>query len=337
MLAKSAASAPSGSNNAGYQPTGGPGLDDPSSNKLHFPVACSLGRTCALQNYVDLDPGPGAADYKGGTRSYDGHNGTDIRLRSFDDQREGVPVLAAADGVVRRVRDGVPDISIRDLPPGAVAGKECGNGIVIDHAGGLQTQYCHLAKGSIKVSQGDRVPAGSELALVGLSGQTEYPHLHFTVRKDGAVVDPFRPDADEAALSPQGPLWSANSGMLEAYKDREVVNIGLTAKPVTMEDVTEHGSHMPWPAIQEAPALVGFVQVMGLKVGDVQHLKVLGPEGEQIASTTSEPLAADQAQSLLFTGKRRLQGLWARGTYTVEYSIKRGGLIVLHQRHQAQI
>jgi hypothetical protein len=286
---------------------------------------------------VDLDPGSGAADFKGGTRSYDGHNGTDIRLRSFDHLRTGVPVLAAADGVVRRVRDGVSDVSVRDLPPGADKGRECGNGIVIDHGEGLQTQYCHLAKGSIKVSQGDRVPAGSELALVGLSGQTEYPHLHFTVRKDGAVVDPFRPDADEAALSPQGPLWSANSGMLEAYKDREVLNIGLTAKPVTMEDVTEHGSHMPWPAIQEAPALVGFVQVMGLKVGDVQHLKVLGPEGEQIASTTSEPLAADQAQSLLFTGKRRLQGLWARGTYTVEYSVERGGLIVLQQRHQAQV
>jgi hypothetical protein len=286
---------------------------------------------------VDLDPGPGAADFKGGTRSYDGHNGTDIRLRSFDHLRTGVPVLAAADGVVRRVRDGVSDVSVRDLPPGADKGQECGNGIVIDHGEGLQTQYCHLARGSIKVSQGDRVPAGSELALVGLSGQTEYPHLHFTVRKDGVVVDPFRPEGDEATTSSEQPLWSEGSGMLDAYKDREVLNIGLTAKPVSMEEVTEHGSHMPWPPTPEASALVGFVQVIGLKTGDVQHLKLVGPEGVPIASATSQPLTTDQAQSLLFTGKRRLKDAWAQGTYTVEYSVERGGLIVLHQRHQAQV
>src|SRR5687767_11532042 len=59
-----------------------------ASKTLEFPVACSLGETCAIQNYVDLDEGPGAKDFKDGTRSYDGHNGTDIRLRSYDQQKD---------------------------------------------------------------------------------------------------------------------------------------------------------------------------------------------------------------------------------------------------------
>jgi hypothetical protein len=91
--------------------------DPPPS--LNFPLACKIGISCEVQNYVDRDPGPGAADYRCSSETYDKHNGVDIRVLDMAAQRRGVDVLAAAPGRVARLRDGRPDISIKDpnAPP----------------------------------------------------------------------------------------------------------------------------------------------------------------------------------------------------------------------------
>ena len=68
-----------------------------------------------------------------------------------------------------------------------VSDRECGNGVVIQHNDGFETQYCHMAQGSITVSTGQTC-CGHTLGKVGLSGQTQFPHLHVAVRKDGKVL-----------------------------------------------------------------------------------------------------------------------------------------------------
>ena len=161
----------------------------PAGPQLVFPVDCVLGQTCEIQNYVDRDPGPGAKDYRCEERTYQDHKGVDIRVPSMAAQRAGVYVLAAAPGVIARLRDGVADVSVRSADASPVDGMECGNGVVIDHGEGWETQYCHLARNSLLVRQGEQVQAGQAIARIGLSGNTEYPHLHFTVRRDGQVVD----------------------------------------------------------------------------------------------------------------------------------------------------
>src|SRR5262245_17608090 len=159
--------------------------------ELGRPIDCEIGRTCFIQNYVDHDASPDVRDYRCGTLTYNGHNGTDFRLPTVAAQRSGVNVLAAADGQVLRTRDGMADISISAAGAPSVADRECGNGVVISHAEDWETQYCHLAQGSLRVKAGDRVVAGQPIGHVGLSGKTEFPHLHLTVRRGGKVVDPF--------------------------------------------------------------------------------------------------------------------------------------------------
>src|ERR1700742_3786963 len=66
--------------------------------ELGMPVGCEIGQTCYVQNYVDDDPSQSSRDYKCGTLTYDGHNGTDFRLPSLAAQRSGVDVRAAASG-----------------------------------------------------------------------------------------------------------------------------------------------------------------------------------------------------------------------------------------------
>jgi murein DD-endopeptidase MepM/ murein hydrolase activator NlpD len=177
--------------------------------KLAFPLACQSGQTCEIQHYVDRDPGPGVLDYRCGHRTYDKHGGVDIRILDMAAQQRGVDVLAAAPGKVARLRDGVPDVSVRTRGLGAVSGQECGNGVVIDHGDGWETQYCHLAQGSVKVKVGDTVKAGTPIGRVGLSGQTEFPHLHITVRHNGQMVDPFAPNvAMGTCAAPGHSMWT---------------------------------------------------------------------------------------------------------------------------------
>ena len=159
--------------------------------QLGMPIACEVGRTCYIQHYVDIDPSPSAKDYKCGTLTYDKHNGTDFRVPSLESQQAGVEVLASASGRVLRTRDGAQDGAFRRSEREAVRDVECGNGVVIEHAEGWETQYCHMANGSLPVKPGDLVERGRPLGRVGLSGLTEFPHLHFTVRHRSRLPIPL--------------------------------------------------------------------------------------------------------------------------------------------------
>src|SRR5687768_10228721 len=112
---------------------------------LRLPVACEIGRNCFIQHYVDRDPSPAVSDYQCGTLTYEAHDGTDIRVPTMAAQKAGVDVVAAAEGKVLRIRDGVEDVSLTGRGRDSVANTECGNGAVVDHGNGWEAQYCHLA------------------------------------------------------------------------------------------------------------------------------------------------------------------------------------------------
>lgn len=307
----------------------------PSPPRLSLPIACIPGRTCEIQNYMDRDPGPGAKDYRCGSRSYEAHSGLDIRLPDMAAQRAGVDVLAAADGKVLRVRDGVADISVKAAGAAAVKDQECGNGLVIEHAGGLSTQYCHMAKGSLKVRAGDTVKTGSPLGQVGLSGNTEYPHLHMTVRKNNVVTDPFAPTPGAGGQCGAGEdLWRPEARAALAYKDSVVLNAGFTIGAVTMAQVELGGLARP---TMNAPALVVYVRALGLRAGDIQSLSLVDPTGKVLAATNADQVPRNQAQRLLYVGKPRPANGWRPGRYSATYTVKREGGIVLERSLDASL
>lgn len=300
---------------------------------LSFPVACEVGRTCEVQHHVDRDPGPGVRDYRCGTQTYEKHNGVDIRLPDMGAQRGGVAVLAAAPGRVARLRDGVPDISTREPGAPSVANAECGNGVVIDHGGGWETQYCHMARGSIRVKVGDRVAAGAPVGRVGLSGKTEYPHLHMTVRHAGQVVDPFAPDAATNCVAQPG-MWTAEARAQMPYKAGAVLNAGFTDGEVGMSALEDGRLR---PATAASPALVAYVRAIGLLPGDSVELALRGPDGGVLAQTRREPLARWRAQDLTYVGKRRPDGGWPRGAYVADYRVWRAGRVAISRRTELRL
>lgn len=297
--------------------------------ELVLPVACRIGQDCLIQSYVDHDPGPAATDYLCHGRTYQGHDGTDFRVDSMDRQRGGVSVLAAAAGTVLRIRNDVADISIRDPAAPPLAGQDCGNGLVIAHKDGWETQYCHMARGSVLVTPGQTVAAGARLGRVGLSGNTEFPHLHLTVRHDGQVVDPFADGARPGQCGGGRSLWRASTGIAQSYRRGAVLAAGFATGPVSMADATEHGAAQTPKPDRTAPALVAFVQAVGLEAGDVQHLVLTDPAGAPLAENRAAPLDRDKAQTILFAGRRRPGTIWPAGLYHARYSVFRNGRVLI--------
>jgi len=298
--------------------------------QFKMPVACEVGRTCYLQNYVDVDPTPSAKDYKCGTRSYEAHNGTDFRLPSMKSQRAGVDVVAAAAGRVARARDGVPEGVFLKSGREAVKDMECGNGVVVEHPGRWETQYCHMAKGSIRVKPGDIVSVGQPLGQIGLSGLTEYPHLHFTVRHESQIVDPFAYGAPDHSCNAGKSLWDPALQDQLAYREREILNAGFSNGAVTMEAI-ESGEAEKEPPSRDAPALVVFIRAIGLKAGDIQKLVLQSPSGQVIAENGAQALEANKAQVMLFAGRKRPPNGWDAGVYRAKYTVERDGHAVLEK------
>lgn len=314
--------------------TAGAGADEPPL--FGMPVACELGRNCFIQNYVDADPSGSARDYTCGTLSYDGHNGTDIRLPTMAAQQAGVDVLAAAPGRVLRRRDGVADVSVREAGRDAVKGSECGNALVIGHADGWETQYCHMARGSLRVAVGDRVESGQPIGRIGLSGLTEYPHLHFIVRYRGEIVDPFAYGASPDSCGAGRMLWQPALRSSLAYEARRVLNAGFATAPLTMTAVEAADGRGKQPDA-DAPALVAYVRGIGLKKGDVQSLVLQGPAAGRVARNDARPLERNQAQTLIFSGLKKPEAGWERGPYRASYTVLHEGKVVLKQDFDIQL
>jgi murein DD-endopeptidase MepM/ murein hydrolase activator NlpD len=93
----------------------------------------------------------------------------------------GKKAYAAADGTVVKVIDGLPEQVPGVFPSNISAEEADGNSVILDIGGGNYALYAHFQPGSVRVQEGQRVRRGDVLGLVGNSGNSLAPHLHFHV------------------------------------------------------------------------------------------------------------------------------------------------------------
>ena len=117
------------------------------------------------------------------------------------------PLVSPADGTVVVARDGMEDSEgtnfVTELEDAA------GNVIVIELDSGLFVGLAHLRRGTLRVSEGDRVRKGDPLALVGNSGNTTMPHLHLQVQTHPDLWDPDNRSVP-FAFGPDGRVLARN-------------------------------------------------------------------------------------------------------------------------------
>lgn len=300
--------------------------------ELSLPIDCTVGESCYIQHYVDNDPTDGVSDFACGTTTYDTHKGVDFALPSIMAMQQGVDVLAAADGTVVAFRDGMADRIHRSDFDSDIANRECGNGVVIDHGAGWQTQYCHLQNGSVIVEKGQVLESGDPIGLVGLSGKTQFPHVHMGVRKNGEVVDPFTPeDRTTCAIdASRSTLWADPL----PYEAGGPISAGFATSVPAYELIKEGAAHST-SLSANAPALVIWGFFHNSQENDIVTLSIKGPNGVIFDSDAT----LEKGQALFFRagGKKRTTAAWPTGVYTGTAELIRDGQTIGTQINETEI
>ncbi|HEX5655238.1 MAG TPA: M23 family metallopeptidase [Chitinophagaceae bacterium] len=179
----------------------------------------------SIVNYWDLTSGSAETDWQCGSRTYNGHNGTDIALWPFwwrMKDNDNVFAAAAAPGVVIDVVQGFGDenCELSSFPTNIVS---------LLHSDSSISHYLHLKANSALVNENDIVSEGQPLAVIGSSGRSTYPHLHFQVEdKNNNSIEPFKnpvsPDCNtlnsDTWWKNQKPYWEPQVNRIATHSGR---------------------------------------------------------------------------------------------------------------------
>jgi murein DD-endopeptidase MepM/ murein hydrolase activator NlpD len=193
----------------------------------------------ALTNYVDQDPATGVLlDYNCGTRVYDGHQGTDVIVWPFTWLRfdaEEIEIVAAAAGTIVLKQDGHFDEWCSINPSGW-------NAVYVEHADGSVAWYGHMQNGSpTPKAVGETVAAGEYLGLVGSSGSSTEPHLHFEVYDaSNSLIDPYSGPCN--SLNPST-WWSSQKPYYESQINKLMTGAAAAVFPACPGRETTNEAH----------------------------------------------------------------------------------------------
>jgi murein DD-endopeptidase MepM/ murein hydrolase activator NlpD len=240
-----------------------------------WPQGGLLDHDLYLANTVDLDAGAGLRDPWCGARTYDGHTGEDVVIRSFREQRLGVPVFAAIDGQVTQVQEGQKDTNYgtQTLP--------WDNHVQISSGHDQMAIYGHLRRGSVRVKVGDWVVAGQQLGLTGSSGNSSWPHLHFTLIVDDQPTD----------------LWSGPCNATSYWTAQPPIRTDAFARDFTLSAVPFSGhADLPWDEARRTSAVAPGTRDLWFRsllwnAQDTrsQLVRIVRPDGSAALTDTSPP------------------------------------------------
>ena len=175
---------------------GGPWVtaNGPANNTGHRRALIPVGGTPAIAQRFAIDYVKLGDDSK---------TFTGDQLKNENYHAEGLDALAVANGTVVAVKDSIPEnvpgITSRAVP--ITLETVGGNHVIIDIGGGRYAFYAHLKPGSLRVKMGDRVTRGQVVGLVGNSGNSTEPHLHFHISDGNSPLGseglPYRHDSFE--------------------------------------------------------------------------------------------------------------------------------------------
>lgn len=296
---------------------------------LGMPVACVPGESCFIQNYVSHDESEKDAegkplrpkDYTCGSLTQRKHYGTDFRVEheGMLTKGAGVPILAAAAGEVTLVKTGEGEQNqspFFQLLQNRTAANACGTRVQIEHRQGWVTHYCHMLQGSLKVGEGDRVEAGQVIGLMGMSGNTTFPHLHFEVWQYGNIIDPFIGVAnyESCTTKKRYPTWDAETLAQLKYEPSGLLAGGFTSVEPKVSEARE-GKHREILLPADSPQLVFWSEMFGMRMGDRLKQEIFLPDGTLLAER-EEAYDRNSALVLQSVVKAR-EGLekWPKGLY----------------------
>jgi hypothetical protein len=141
----------------------------------------------------------------------------------------GKPVIAVAEATVASVTDGLPEQTPGKFPSDIALDQADGNSVILDLGEQRYAMYAHMQPGTIQVRVGQRVTAGQLLGLVGNSGNSVAPHLHFQV-----MDRPSSLAANGLPYEMKGFQITGKSGGTKAFDDAEEKGTPLAVAPLSV-------------------------------------------------------------------------------------------------------
>ncbi|MBL8829753.1 MAG: peptidoglycan DD-metalloendopeptidase family protein [Planctomycetaceae bacterium] len=248
--------------------------------KFTWPLSGQEGVDWAINNYIDMDPSTGFKDYRGKNRTYDGHDAIDVGPSNNSAMDVGIPIMAAASGVVIAVHDGEFDrnVALNSLTA---------NYVYVRHNADWVTKYLHLRRDSIQVEVGDAVTTGQVLGMMGSSGNSTGVHLHFDVEFRGLSV--------ETMISPTD-YW-INPPTYTIDVPIKLIQFGVTSSPPTDSDFDELPNVVEEFKQQAGLAAVAWGQYSGMAGGSLLEWRWIQPDGNEYSrSTLTTPIDYGHSQ-----------------------------------------
>jgi murein DD-endopeptidase MepM/ murein hydrolase activator NlpD len=205
-----------------------------ASTSLTWPLQAAQGFSdCGfyfISAHVDHDAAATTfADYNCGNITYDGHKGTDIALWPYPFYKmdnNQVEVIAAAAGIIVDKHDGEFDKNCV-----GVGSNLTPNYIVIQHADSSRALYLHMKKNSLTGKTiGQSVASGEYLGIVGSSGSSSGPHLHFEIWAGSTVSTVNDPFSGTCNLLNNTSWWAAQ----KPYTEQAVLKASCNTTDVVL-------------------------------------------------------------------------------------------------------
>ncbi len=200
--------------------------------KFGFPLRRAAGFDdpgfYGISNFVDHGGGGTPKDYNGGNRTYKDHLGTDFFTVPFWWKKKDenlVEIVAAADGIIVAKAWSRPDTSCAVCSVPYPDPCYNWNAVYVQHADGTVAFYGHMKQNSLTSKNvGESVVKGEFLGIVGSSGNSSGPHLHFEVWEDDTftkLLDPWAGPQNPDYKDPSESLWESQ----EPYVNPQILKL----------------------------------------------------------------------------------------------------------------
>jgi hypothetical protein len=244
---------------------------------------CSFYRVSA---YVDQNTATGSfQDFNCGTNTYDGHRGTDISIWPFNFYKmdhDLVEVVAAAPGIILDKHDG-------EFDKNCAGNNLTANYIIVRHSDGSQANYWHLKKNSLtKKAIGQTVSAGEFLGVVGSSGSSSGPHLHFEVWAGSTIATRIDPFSGTCNSLNSNSWWEAQ----KPYTETSIVKVSVNTTDIVLppcpmtETLNESDNYqIPFQGNGLPPGFAKFyIFIRDEIAGKIADMSIVNPDGSTFAS-----------------------------------------------------
>lgn len=226
----------------------------------------------AVSNFVDHDTSAALLDFDCNQRTYDGHQGTDYAIWPFSFHlmyNDLVEIVAGAPGIIVWKNDGSFDENC-EWPVFAVW-----NAVFVEHIDGTTALYGHMKEGSLtNKNVGDSVVTGEFLGIVGSSGYSTGPHLHFEYwDPDTNWIDPYMGTCNStdtvSAWTEQRPYWNKRINTMTVHDSVPTTWACPGAEERTHFDYDFH----------PGDSVYGFIWVANVQFTDTFYTTVNRPDG----------------------------------------------------------